>query len=54
MHKFSDIINSIVSNGLEIEEIKEYNLKTPNNVEPPKNMKKFPLNYMLYCRKQKD
>jgi SAM-dependent methyltransferase len=51
MHKFSDIINSITDNGLEIVEINEYNLKTPNNAEPPKNMKKFPLNYMLYCKK---
>jgi len=53
IHKISDIINSIVSNGLEIEEIEEYNLKTLNNAKPSKNMKKFPLNYMLYCRKQK-
>ena len=44
--------NFTTFNGLEIEEIKEYNLKMPNNEEPPKNMEKFPLNYMLFCRKR--
>lgn len=52
MHKFSDILNAIIGNGLEIEGLEEYNLKTPNGENPSENMKKFPLNYMLNCTKK--
>lgn len=51
MHKLSDIINAIIRNGLEIEKIEEYNMEMANN-ENAKNMDKFPLSYMLNCRKK--
>jgi len=51
MHTFSDIINAIICNGLEIEKIEEYNMEIANN-EKTNNMEKFPLNYMLYCKKR--
>ena len=51
MHKFSDIINAIIGNGFEIEEIEEYNTEVTNNVAI-KNMDKFPLSYILSCKKR--
>ena len=50
MHKISDIINSIICNGLEIERIDEYNMEMANN-EGIKNAEKFPLSYIINCRK---
>jgi len=51
MHKFSDIINAIICNGLEIERIEEYNMEMADN-ERVKNIKKFPLSYMINCKKR--
>lgn len=51
MHKLSDIINAIICNGLEIEKIEEYNMEMVNN-ENVKNMEKFPLSYIINCRKK--
>ena len=51
MHKMSDIINAIISNGLEIENIEEYNMEMANN-EKIKNTEKFPLSYIINCRKK--
>ena len=51
MHKISDIINALIGNGLEIEQIDEYNMEMANN-ERIKNMEKFPLSYILKCRKR--
>jgi hypothetical protein len=51
MHKFSDIINAIICNGLEIEKIEEYNMEMANN-EKIKNMEKFPLSYIINCKKE--
>ena len=51
MHKFSDIINAIIGNGFEIEKIEEYNTEVTNN-EAIKNMDKFPLSYILSCKKR--
>lgn len=51
MHKLSDIINAIISNGLEIENFEEYNMEMANN-EKIKNMKKFPLSYIMNCKKK--
>jgi hypothetical protein len=51
MHKFSDIINAIICNGLEIENIEEYIMEAANN-EKINNMKKFPLSYMINCKKK--
>ena len=50
MHKLSDIINSIIHNGLKIERIDEYNMEMANN-ERIKNIEKFPLSYTINCRK---
>ena len=50
MHKMSDIINAIVNNNLEIVNIEEYNMEMANN-EKIKNMKKFPLSYIINCIK---
>jgi SAM-dependent methyltransferase len=50
MHKISDIINALICNGLEIEKIDEYNMEMANN-ERIKNMEKFPLSYIISCRK---
>ena len=50
MHKMSDIINAIIRNGLEIEKFDEYNMEMANN-ESIKNMEKFPLSYIINCRK---
>jgi SAM-dependent methyltransferase len=50
MHKMSDIINAIICNGLEIEKIEEYNTEIAND-ERMKNIEKFPLSYMINCRK---
>ena len=46
----SDIINAIICNGLEIERIDEYNTEMAN-LERIKNMEKFPLSYIISCRK---
>jgi SAM-dependent methyltransferase len=51
MHKISDIINAIICNGLEIEEIEEYNMEMANN-KRIKNLEKFPLSYIINCRKK--
>lgn len=51
MHKISDILNAIVCNGLEIERTEEYNLEMANN-EDVKNIEKFPLSYIMKCRKK--
>jgi SAM-dependent methyltransferase len=51
MHKISDIINAIICNGLEIEKFDEYNMEMANN-ERIKNMEKFPLSYIINCRKK--
>ena len=50
MHKISDIINAIICNGLKIEELDEYNMEMAN-LERVKNMEKFPLSYIINCRK---
>jgi len=51
MHKLSDILNAIICNGLEIEKIEEYNMEISNN-ERIKNLKKFPLSYIINCKKK--
>ena len=51
MHKISDIINALICNDLEIERIDEYNMDMVNN-ESVKNMDKFPLSYIINCRKK--
>jgi SAM-dependent methyltransferase len=51
MHKLSDIINAIILNGLEIEKMDEFNVEMANN-ERIRNMEKFPLSYMLSCKKR--
>ena len=51
MHKISDIINAIIINDLEIEKIDEYNMEMANN-ERIKNIEKFPLSYIINCRKK--
>jgi len=50
MHKISDIINALISNGIEIEIIDEYNMEMANN-EKIKNIEKFPLSYIINCKK---
>jgi SAM-dependent methyltransferase len=50
MHKISDIINALICNGLEIEKFDEYNVEMANNTGI-KNMEKFPLSYIINCRK---
>jgi SAM-dependent methyltransferase len=51
MHTISDIINAIICNGLEIESFDEYNMEMAND-ERIKNMDKFPLSYIMNCRKK--
>jgi SAM-dependent methyltransferase len=51
MHKFSDIINGLICNGLEIEGIEEYNIEMADN-EITKKMNKFPLGYLINCKKK--
>jgi SAM-dependent methyltransferase len=51
MHKMSDIINAIICNGLEIEKFDEFNMEMANN-EEIKNIEKFPLSYILRCKKR--
>lgn len=51
MHKFSDIINGLICNGLEIEGIEEYNIEMADN-EITKKMNKFPLGYLMNCKKK--
>jgi SAM-dependent methyltransferase len=51
MHKFSDIINAIICNGLEIEGIEEYNIEMADN-KITKKMNKFPLGYLMNCKKK--
>jgi SAM-dependent methyltransferase len=53
MHKFSDIVNALICNGLEIEKIDEYNMEMANN-EGIKNMEKFPLSYIMIIKKKHD
>jgi len=50
MHKFSDILNAILQNCLHIENIEEYATEMAGN-EIVINMDKFPLSYMISCRK---
>jgi hypothetical protein len=50
MHKISDIINAIIQNGIEIEYFEEFNIEMANNLDI-KNMKKFPLSYIIICKK---
>ena len=50
MHKISDIINAIIHNGIEIENIEEYNTEIANE-ERMKNIKKFPLSYIISGRR---
>jgi hypothetical protein len=55
MHKFSDIINSIINNGIEIEKMEEYNfgcgMELVNNID--ENIrKKFPLSFVLNGKKK--
>jgi len=50
MHKISDIINAIIRNGIEIENIEEYNTEIANE-ERMKNIEKFPLSYIISGRK---
>ena len=51
MHKISDIINAIIRNGLEIGRIDEYNTEIAND-ERMKNLDKFPLSYIITCKKK--
>ncbi len=51
MHKISDIINALIFNDLEIERMDEYHMEMANNQEA-KNMEKFPLSYIINCRKK--
>jgi SAM-dependent methyltransferase len=51
MHKFSDIINAIIRNDIEIEKIDEFNIEIGAN-EKIKDLKKFPLSYFLTCKKK--
>jgi SAM-dependent methyltransferase len=51
MHKISDIINAVIGNGLEIETFDEYNMEMANH-EKIKNIAKFPLSYIITCRKK--
>jgi SAM-dependent methyltransferase len=51
MHKISDVINAIICNGLEIEKFDEYNMEMASN-ETIKNTEKFPLSYILNCKKK--
>ena len=50
MHKLSDKINALISNGLEIEKMDEYNMEMANN-ESIKNMETIPLSYIIKCRR---
>ena len=50
MHKMSDIINAILQNGMNIQDFNEYNLEMANN-EITRHLDKFPLSYILHCRK---
>jgi SAM-dependent methyltransferase len=51
MHKFSDIINAIIYNGLEIGKIEEYNMEMAND-KKINNMEKFPLSYIINGKKK--
>jgi hypothetical protein len=55
MHKISDIINSIITNGIEIEKMEEYNfgcgMELVDN-EKIKNINKFPLSYIIKGKKK--
>ncbi|MEO1770586.1 class I SAM-dependent methyltransferase [Candidatus Enterococcus ferrettii] len=46
MHKLSDILKALITNGLTLEYIEEYNLEMANN-ESTKVLDKFPLSYMV-------
>jgi SAM-dependent methyltransferase len=50
MHKISDIINAIIHNGIEIENIDEYNTEIASE-ERMKDIEKFPLSYIISGRK---
>lgn len=49
MHKFSDILNAIIANGITIQDINEYNEDMASNAVTKQN--KFPLSYILTGRK---
>jgi SAM-dependent methyltransferase len=51
LHKLSDIINALAGNGLEIVEMIELNDEVANNASVSA-IKKFPLSYMMTCRKR--
>ena len=51
MHKISDILNSIIKNGIEILEFNEYNHEIGNN-ENIKYLNKFPLSYIMTAQKR--
>ncbi len=51
LHKFSDVITSIIKNGIDLLEIEEYNIEMANNMSI-KNIKKFPLSYILKGKKK--
>ncbi len=50
MHKMSDILNAIISNGMQIETFDEYNLEMANN-PATRLFDKFPLSYILVAKK---
>lgn len=56
MHKISDIINSIVNNGIEIERIEEHNfgcgMELVEDLKNKNNINKFPLSYILNGKKK--
>jgi len=55
MHKFSDIVNSLINNGIEIEKIEEYNigcgLELAGNVNKS-IINKFPWSYIIKGKKK--
>lgn len=51
MHKLSDIINAVIYNGLEIEGIEEYGTEMADD-EITKKINKFPLGYLMNCKKK--
>lgn len=51
MHKMGDIINAILSSGLEIKEFDEYNLDMATNLNE-KITDKIPLSYSMVVKKR--
>jgi SAM-dependent methyltransferase len=49
-HKISEIVNAITQNDIEIETFEEYNMEMANN-NRIKNVDKFPLSYIMNCKK---